>query len=173
MNLKKMTIIAMIAAIYAGLCFVPGLSTLAFGQIQVRIAEALTLLPLIYKPSIYGVTLGCFLANLIGLATGLNPTGVIDLFVGTAATFLAANCTYLLRNKRIFNIPVLACFMPVIFNFFFVGLELALIYMPNNIFLGTLINGTYVAIGELIAVIIGYFLIKALSRHHFFKDKPD
>ncbi len=170
MDNKTITRIGMIAAIYAGLCFIPGLSNIAYGQIQVRIAEALTLLPLIFQPAIWGVTLGCFLANLIGLMTGMNPTGLIDLIIGTLATFLAANCTYLLRNKKVKGIPLLAILMPVIFNAIFVGIELAFIFMPDNILLGTIINGTYVAIGELIAVIIGYFLIKELDKRKIFEE---
>ena len=60
--------------------------------------------------------------------------------------------------------------MPVIFNFFFVGAELAYLFMPNEIVLGTLINGSFVAIGELISVIIGYFLIKALDKTKLFVE---
>ena len=170
MNNKTLTKIAMIAAIYTALCFIPGLSNIAYGQIQVRIAEALTLLPLIYQPAIWGVTLGCFLANLVGLMTGMNPTGLIDLIVGTMATFLAANCTYLLRNKKVGNIPLWAILMPVIFNAIFVGIELAFIFMPDNVVLGTIINGAYVAIGELIAVAIGYILIKQLEKTKIFEE---
>ena len=120
MNTKNFTRIAMIAAIYTAICFVPGLSMIAFGQIQVRIAEALTLLPLLDKRAIAGVTLGCFLTNLLGAMLGLNPTGFIDAIVGTLATFLAAVCTYRLRNVKTAGIPVLSCLMPVIFNFFIV-----------------------------------------------------
>lgn len=170
MNSKDMTKIALIAAIYTALCFVPGLSLISFGQIQVRIAEALTLLPLIDKKSIWGVTLGCFLANLIGAMTGLNPTGLIDAAVGTLATFLAAVCTYRFRDVLTFGIPLLSCLMPVIFNFFFVGCELAVLFMPDNVLLGTLINGSYVAIGELIAVTAGWFMIKALKKTEIFNS---
>ena len=60
--------------------------------------------------------------------------------------------------------------MPVIFNFFFVGAELAYLFMPNEIVLGTLINGSFVAIGELISVVIGYFLIKALDKTKLFVE---
>ncbi len=60
--------------------------------------------------------------------------------------------------------------MPVIFNFFFVGAELAYLFMPNEIVLGTLINGSFVAVGELISVIIGYFLIKALDKTKLFVE---
>ncbi len=60
--------------------------------------------------------------------------------------------------------------MPVIFNFFFVGAELAYLFMPNEIVLGTLINGSFVAIGELISVVIGYFLVKALDKTKLFVE---
>ena len=81
----------MIAAIYTALSL--ALAPFSYGNIQVRIAEALTLLPLIYQPAIWGVTLGCFLTNLIGAIMGFNPTGMIDAVIGTAATLLAALCT--------------------------------------------------------------------------------
>ena len=170
MNTKDFSRIAMIAAIYTAICFVPGLSMIAFGQIQVRIAEALTLLPLLDKRAIAGVTLGCFLTNLLGAMLGLNPTGFIDAIVGTLATLLAALCTYRFRNIKTAGIPVLSCLMPVIFNFFIVGAELAYLFMPDNLVMGTLINGAYVAIGELIAVIAGWFMIKALEKTDPFKN---
>lgn len=169
MDTKSFTRIAMIAAIYTALCFVPGLSMIAFGQIQVRIAEALTLLPLIDKKAIWGVTLGCFLANLIGAMTGLNPTGMLDAVIGTSATLLAAICTWKFRNIKVRGIPVLSCLMPVVFNFFIVGAELAYLFMPDNLVMGTLINGTYVAIGELVAVVFGWFLVKGLEKTEIFK----
>ena len=165
MNTKNFTRIAMIAAIYTAICFVPGLSMIAFGQIQVRIAEALTLLPLLDKRAIAGVTLGCFLTNLLGAMLGIN---FIDAIVGTLATFLAAVCTYRLRNVKTAGIPVLSILMPVIFNFFIVGAELAVLFMSDNVIVGTLINGAYVAIGELIAVIAGWFMIKALEKTELF-----
>ena len=168
MNTKNFTRIAMIAAIYTAICFVHGLSMIAFGQIQVRIAEALTLLPLLDKRAIAGVTLGCFLTNLLGAMLGINPTGFIDAIVGTLATFLAAVCTYRLRNVKTAGIPVLSILMPVIFNFFIVGAELAVLFMSDNVIVGTLINGAYVAIGELIAVIAGWFMIKALEKTELF-----
>ena len=59
--------------------------------------------------------------------------------------------------------------MPVIFNFFFVGMELSVLYFEGNVWLGLLIMGTEVAIGELISVIIGYFLVKALDRTEIFR----
>lgn len=158
---------AMIAAIYCVVTLV--LAPISYGNIQVRIAEALTLLPLIYKPSIWGVTLGCFLSNLIGAMMGINPTGMIDAVVGTLATLLAALMTYYLRDQKIKGVPVLSILMPVIFNFFFVGMELSVLFFEGNIWLGLLIMGTEVAIGELISVILGYFLVKVLARTKIFE----
>ena len=166
-NTQTFAKIAMIAAIYTVVSLV--LAPFSYGNIQVRIAEALTILPLIYRPSIAGVTLGCFLTNLIGAMMGVNPTGMIDAVVGTAATLFAAIPTYQLRDRKIAGIPVLSLMMPVIFNFFFVGMELSVLYFEGNVWLGLLIMGTEVAIGELISVIIGYFLVKALDRTEIFR----
>ncbi len=160
----------MIAAIYTALCFAPGLSMIAFGQVQVRIAEALTMLPLIYQPSIIGVTLGCFLSNLLGAMTGINPTGFLDSIIGTAATLLAAYFTWKLRDRTIKGIPVLSILMPVIFNFFFVGAELAYLFMPDNFVSGLFINGFFVAVGEIIACVIGYLIVKGLEHTDIFKE---
>lgn len=166
-NTQTFAKIAMIAAIYTVVSLV--LAPFSYGNIQVRIAEALTILPLIYRPSIAGVTLGCFLTNLIGAMMGVNPTGMIDAVVGTVATLFAAILTYQLRDRKIAGIPVLSLMMPVIFNFFFVGMELSVLYFEGNVWLGLLIMGTEVAIGELISVIIGYFLVKALDRTEIFR----
>ena len=170
MKLNTMTRIAMIAAIYTVLCLVPGLSAIAYGNIQVRIAEALTLLPLLWKPSIWGITLGCFLSNLIGAALGVNPTGFLDAVIGTAATLGAGWCTWYFRNRTVGKMPVLSMAMPVIFNAVIVGAELAFLFMPDNLFAGWLINGVYVAAGEIIAVLLGCVLINALKRTELFAD---
>ena len=59
--------------------------------------------------------------------------------------------------------------MPVVWNFFFVGAELGYLFMPDNFLLGTVINGSWVALGEVIAVILGYILVKALDKTEIFK----
>ena len=159
--------IAMIAAVYTVVSL--ALAPISYGNIQVRIAEALTILPLLYKPSIYGVTLGCFLTNLLGAFIGVNPTGFIDAIIGTLATFLAVECTYMLKDKTVKGFPLWSVLMPVIFNFFFVGAELAVLYFEGNVVLGTLIMGSEVAVGELISVILGWLLLKPLGKTNLFK----
>ena len=166
MSTKTFARVAMIAAIYTvlTLCLAP----ISFGNFQIRISEALTMLPLIYSPSIIGVTLGCFLSNLIGAMMGLNPTGLIDAVVGTLATLGAAYCTWKLRNITIKKLPLLSMTMPVIWNFVIVGAELAFLMMPDNIMTGTLIFGSEVAVGEIVAVILGYFLNKVFLKTKIF-----
>ncbi len=168
MNTKTLARTAMIAAVYTVISLV--LAPISFSNIQVRIAEALTMLPLIYRPSIWGLTLGCFLTNLLGAFMGFNPTGMIDAVIGTAATLIAAVLTYKLRDKRINDIPVWSILMPVVWNFLFVGAELGFLFFPDNVLIGSLICGAEVAVGELISVIIGWILVKWLSRRDIFKE---
>lgn len=168
MNLKTFTKVAMIAAIYTVLTVV--FAPLSFGPFQVRFAEGLTLLPLVYAPSIYGVTLGCFISNLIGAMTGANILGYYDAIFGTLATFLAAVLTYKLRDKKVFGFPLLSFLMPVVFNFVVIGYSLALALMPENIWNGTLIFGTEVAVGEVISLIIGWFVLQGLMKTNIFKE---
>ena len=59
--------------------------------------------------------------------------------------------------------------MPIVFNFFFVGAELGYLFMPDNFLLGMVVNGAWVALGEVIAVIIGFFLVKGLDKTEIFK----
>ncbi len=169
MNIKTFTKVAMIAAVYTVISLV--LAPFSFGNIQVRIAEALTLLPLIYAPSIWGVTLGCFLTNLIGVLMGVNPTGVLDTVIGTSATLLAALCTYKLKDVKFRDIPVWSILMPVLFNMVFVGIELGFILFPESIVTGSIICGLEVAVGELISVVIGWYIIKLLDRTGIFREE--
>ncbi|MBR3167406.1 MAG: QueT transporter family protein [Erysipelotrichaceae bacterium] len=168
MNTKTLTRVALIAAVYTVISLV--LAPLSFGNIQVRFAEALTLLPLIYQPAIAGVTLGCFLTNLIGALMGFNPTGLLDAVIGTAATLIAAIITWRCRNKKVAGLPLISILAPVVLNFFFVGAELAFLLMPENVVWGTLIFGAEVAIGELVAVAVGYLLIGLLSKTKLFTE---
>ena len=85
MNMKNLSVrrlvrCAVIAAGYVVVCLVP--APFSYGAVQVRVAEALCLLPVFGAEYIVGVTLGCFLANLLG-------STVVDVVFGTLATLLA------------------------------------------------------------------------------------
>ena len=165
---KRMLFIAMIAAIYTATTLV--LAPISYGGIQVRIAEALVLLPLLFDDSVWGVGLGCLLANLIGAMMGINVLGYLDVIIGTFATLCAAYLTFKFRNIRIKNIPVLSILMPIIFNAVIIGLELALVLMPTTLLQGFMIFSLQVGIGELISVVvIGLPLIKLLQTQNLKK----
>ena len=61
--------------------------------------------------------------------------------------------------------------MPVIFNGVFVGLELAWMLNPDNIAAMAVVYGLQVAVGELIAVIIGWILLPMLKKAQIFGEQ--
>ena len=79
-SIRKLVRCGVVAAIYVVLCM--ALQPLSYGAVQVRVAEALCLLPVFGAEYIAGVVLGCFLANLLG-------STIVDVIFGTLATLLA------------------------------------------------------------------------------------
>lgn len=162
-TVKTLCLGAVLAAMYAAVSL--ALAPLSFGNIQIRLAEALTLLPILFPEAIFGVTLGCFITNLIGAMMGVNILGFADVFIGTLATFLAGILTYKLRNVRWKGLPILSALMPVLFNALFIGGELALVLFPTTLIAGFLINALEVGFGELLACfILGLPLVKYLEK---------
>ena len=157
---RIITFSAVIAALYTVLTLI--FAPISFGNIQCRISEALVILPIFTPVSIIGLTLGCFLSNLIGLLSGVNPLGIPDMLFGTAATLLAAVSTYLLRNFKIKSFPLFSFFPPLIFNGLIIGLELNLILQ-----LPFILSAIEVLTGEFISVfVLGiplYFILNKKS----------
>lgn len=137
---------AVIAALYTILTII--LKPFSFGYIQVRVAEALTLLPILYPEAIAGLFVGCLVSNIYG---GLGP---IDIVLGSLTTLLAAWLTYTWRKSRLAYLP------PIILNGIIVGLYLAyLLNVPAYLAMGS------VALGEAIAVfVLGVPLLKRLQK---------
>ena len=84
-TVRKLARCAVVAALYVVLCM--ALQPFSYGAVQVRVAEALCLLPVFGAEYIVGVVLGCFLANLLG-------STIVDVIFGTLATLLACVVTY-------------------------------------------------------------------------------
>ena len=120
----------LIAAIYTVLTL--ALPFIGFGQIQFRVSEAMCLLPAVIPGSAVGVTLGCFLSNLLGAFIGVNPVGIIDSVVGTFATALTCIAVILLAKvlKKQWTRMLLLPLPAVLFNAVIVGAELAFLYPP-------------------------------------------
>lgn len=150
---------ALIAALYVVLThfqnlLLPGSATWA---IQCRLSEALCVLALFSPAAISGLTVGCLLFN-ITFAAALP----LDWLVGTLATVLATSSIYLLRNVRFNGYPLLSLLMPALFNALLVGWELT-VYIGGGFWL----NALYVALGELIVLLIfGTGLLHVLEKRN-------
>ena len=151
-TLRRLTEGAMIAAIYAVLTFL--LWQFSSLQIQVRVSEALCILPLFTPSAVPGLTLGCLLANLLG---GNN---VWDMIFGSLATLLGAIGTYLLRKRS----PYLAVWPPILANTLIIPFVLKYAYELEGAIPYFMLT---VGLGELLSVgLLGTLL------HYRLKDVP-
>lgn len=161
MNKKKVNYVVLagiIAAAYVVLTFVANALNIAYGPIQFRISEALTILPILTPAAIPGLTIGCFISN-------LGSPYAIDIICGTFATFLASILTYCTRNIVIKGLPLLSMFFPVIVNAIIVGLQIT-IFMPEGFQLEAfLITALQVGFGQLVVCYgLGIPLYKVVKR---------
>ena len=164
MNMKNLSVrrlvrCAVIAAVYVVVCLV--LAPFSYGAVQVRVAEALCLLPVFGAEYIVGVTLGCFLANLLG-------STVVDVVFGTLATLLACLVTYKLRDIRVKGLAIPASLPPVVFNMIIVGAFEITFFFSDGVPTAMLavFNAVTVGIGELIScTILGVALVKLIESN--------
>lgn len=155
MSTKKIIQAAVIASIYAVLTI--ALAPLSYGVMQIRVSEALTILPYFTPAAIPGLFIGCLVSNMIG------PYGVLDIVCGSLATLVAAGASYCLREK-----PLLVPLPPVIANAIIIGSMLHFAYgVPMPLFACML----WVGIGELIVCYgLGYPLLRFLKKYkHIFQ----
>jgi len=163
MKSKKVLFItqsAMIAAVYVALTVI--FAPISFGEVQLRISEALTILPYFTPAAIPGLFIGCLLGNFLGGAV------LPDVIFGSLATLLGAVFSYLLRkNKYLVPIP------PIVSNVIIVPFVLRYAYMvPLSIPFLMLTVG----IGEVISCgIFGFVLLFALDKykHIIFKNSNE
>lgn len=150
---------AMVAAIYTVLTLLAAAWGLAYGPVQFRFSEALTILPVFTPAAIPGLTLGCLLSNIF------SGYGVYDMIFGTLATLLSALATRWLRNIRFKNLPVLAPLPPVLFNAVIVGAEIVCL-SPTGFAWGAFWSTALsVGAGELaVCYVLGLPLAAALEK---------
>lgn len=163
LSVTRLVRCAVIAAVYVVLCL--ALAPFSYGAVQVRIAEALCLLPVFGAEYIVGVTLGCFLANLLG-------STVIDVVFGTLATLLACLVTYKLRDVRVKGLAIPASLPPVVFNMLIVGaFEITFFFSDAapTVALAAF-NAVAVGIGEIIScTVVGVALVKLVESNEGLK----
>ncbi|MBQ2285446.1 MAG: QueT transporter family protein [Clostridia bacterium] len=156
---KTMTQAALIAALYVVLTFVANAMGLASGAIQIRLSEALTILPCFTPAAIPGLFIGCLISNI------LVGSVIWDIVFGSLATLIGAIGTHYLRKRK-----WLSPLPPIISNTFIVPLILRYAY---GILLPLPLMMLTVGIGEIISCgILGGVVHSSLQKyqHKLFKN---
>ena len=146
-----------IAALYFALTM--AIAPIAYGPLQIRISEALCVLPFFTPAAVPGLFVGCILANLF------SPFGIYDIVFGSLATLIAAVITYRIKNRWLLPLPT------IISNALIIGAELTLLAtLPEFSAMLTptvyWVSALYVGAGEVIACYaLGMPLFFLLNRH--------
>ena len=139
-----------IAAIYVVLTLV--FAPISFGEVQVRISEALTILPLFTTAAIPGLFVGCILGNIFGGCI------IWDILFGSLATLIGAFFSYRLRKNR-WLVPI----PPIVSNTIIVPLILRFGYGVNLPFILLILS---IAAGEFLSCgVLGELLATLLNPH--------
>lgn len=150
---------SLIAALYVVLTTV--FSGFSFGQFQVRISEALCVLPYFTSAAVPGLFAGCLVGNLI---SGAVPA---DVIFGSLTTLTAAFLSRMLASpkvaSRISNNKWLVPIPPIVLNALIVPLILKFGYGLN---LPYMLNLVTIGAGELISCMgLGMLLLFSLNKH--------
>ena len=152
MKSKKLVFIcqaAVIAALYVLLTYV--FSAFASGVIQVRVSEALTILPAFTPAAIPGLVIGCLLSNT------LTGCVLLDIIFGSVATLIGALGSYALR-RHTWLVPI----PPIVSNMIIVPFVLRFAYGATDAFPFMIAT---VGAGEIISCyLLGMILYGALKK---------
>lgn len=157
---RSITLSAAVAALYAVLSYFSSFFGLAYGPVQFRFAEALTVLPFLFPETAPGLFIGCLIANL------LSPYGLVDIICGSAATAFAAFVTIKMPNKWLAPLPA------VLFNGVIIGGMIAwyIVGFGEGFWPLFAINGAEVALGEVgTCYVLGMLLLAVLPKIAYFK----
>jgi uncharacterized membrane protein len=158
-NLRFWITAAAIGGVYAAVTI--ALAPISFGPVQVRIAEALTVLPFFTPAAVPGLFVGCMVSNLV-----MSPYPV-DFIVGSLATLLAASLSYVCRRK-LWLVPL----PPVIINALVIGTMIWILSGPHTPLVLLAYMGS-VGLGEAISCYaLGVPLMLYLRRHRGIFDLP-
>lgn len=135
---KHLVFAAMVGSLYLVLTIF--LAPISYGPIQVRVSEALTVLPFFSSFSIWGVFIGCIIANIFG------GNGILDVLFGSTATLIASIITYYIGKSKLSFKKYLAPLPAVIINAIMVGFLLSFLFkLPFTI------TAFWIGLGEFIA----------------------
>ena len=156
LSVRYLITAAIIAALYVVFTGLSAALGLASGVIQVRLSEALTVLPYFTNAAVPGVTVGCLLANL------LTGAPLPDIIFGTLASFLGVLGGSLLRKKKyLIAIPTIlsnALIIPLVLQYAY-GVKDAFWYLMLTVGAGEVIS----------AGLLGGLLLHLLVKHKVFR----
>ena len=149
-RIKNLTHAALIGAIYVVLTLL--FRPISYGSIQLRISEALCVLPYFTPAAIPGLFIGCLISNLLGGAV------LLDVVFGSLATLLGALGSRLLRKYR-WLVPI----PPILANVLIIPWVLKFAYASEGMIWYMMVT---IGIGEILAVgVMGQFLMAVLGRY--------
>ena len=155
-SVRDLTFAALIAALYAVMGYFGEALSLTFGPVQLRFAEALTVLPFVFPAAAPGLAVGCLITNL------LSPYGPMDVIFGTLATAIAAWLTIKMPKWYLAALPPLlvnAVILPPMWAWAEVGSVNAAFWMAWGW------NAVTFIIGEtLVCYALGTLLLQALPQ---------
>ena len=134
---KNLTVGALTSAVYVVITLIMSLTGLSSGVIQIRLSEALCILPCFCPYTIGGLFIGCIIANL------LTGAMLLDVIFGSIATLIGAIGTYLLRkNKYLATLPPIIAntlIIPFVLSYVY-GFEGSIIYFMVTVGIGEIIS---------------------------------
>ena len=152
---RQLATAGIIAALYTVLSLFASVFGIAYGPIQCRFSEALTVLPFFLPEAVPGLFIGCLVTNL------MSTVGPLDIIFGSLATLLAALWTRRMPNKWLAPLP------PVLCNAVIIGAMIAWYEVGfTSAFAGALAyNALTVGLGEAVACyVLGLLLLELLPR---------
>ena len=160
-KVQKLAMAAMVAAIYFVLCYFGNIFQLTFGPVQVRLGEALTVLPFLFPATAPGLALGCLLTNI------LSPYGPIDMVVGTLATAIAAFLSAKMPRWYLAALPPIvmnALLLPPMWAWAQAGAVNSTFWAAYGLNLWTFVVGEALA-----CYVLGSVLLLALPKIRYFR----
>ena len=160
-TVRDLTFAALVAALYTVMGYFANIFGLAFGPVQCRFAEALTVLPFLFPAAAPGLAVGCLITNL------LSPYGPLDPIFGTLATAVAAWLTIKMPKWYLAALPpilVNALILPAMWAWTDVGAVNTAFWLAYGYGALTFIPGEALA-----CYVLGTLLLKTLPRIGYLK----
>ena len=161
-RLLSLTYGAIVGAIYVALTWISGALGLASGAVQLRLGEALCVLPFFIPSTSVGLFVGCIISNL----TMANAP--LDIIFGSLATLIGAYLGSKMKNKWLVPIPT------VVANTVIVPIVILVCYTAKETWsLGTYtLTALGVFVGEVLsAYVLGMLLLLAIQKRNLFNSK--